>query len=139
MSKKTGWHIFKATINCLFYCGVIVGICYLFSWCYGFMYQAFSNPVYDSSSAFRRTIVVEEGENSLAVMKALEDKEVVGDYRVAYVRLVFSKYNGNIQPGSYHVAASMSLDTILGTLAQDSEIIGDTSESTESTEDSKEQ
>lgn len=122
MSKKMVWHMIKTMFSVMFYCAVIVGICYLFSFGYYFMYQAFSNPVYDSSTDLSRTVTVNEGQSSLSVMRTLEEKDIIEDYRVAYVRLNFSKYEGEIKPGKYYVSASMPLDSILGTLAQDSEV-----------------
>jgi cell division protein YceG involved in septum cleavage len=118
MARKFGFQLLTGALNVLFYGVAFVGICYICMHGYQFVYNVFSNPVNNASAQTLHTVTVEEGESALEVMKQLEDKGVIADYRVALARLYLSRYEGQLQTGSYYVTAAMPLDEILSVLAE---------------------
>ena len=113
---KFVWSVFMATVRVLLYFAVAFAILYAALESYRFGYRVFSNPVYDDRSTEVITVEIVEGQSDVDVMRELSQKGVVQDCYSAYFRLCFSKYNGQLKPGSYEVSASMALDEILEAL-----------------------
>lgn len=119
MAKKKVARAVSVAASTIIHCMVIVMICYVFAFSYKLAYQVFSNPVCDKDATGYHTVVVSEGEDSRSVAKELEEKGVVKDWEIAYLRLLVSPYKGKLKPGTYQVAASMQMDDIFAVLSQD--------------------
>lgn len=119
MAKKRVAQAVTLAVSTIVHCAVIVMICYFFAFSYQLAYQVFSNPVCDEHATSYHTVVIHEGEDSRSVVQELEEKGVIEDWTIAYLRLQVSSYKGKLKPGTYQVTASMSLDSIFAVLSQD--------------------
>lgn len=119
MAKKRVAQAVTLAISTIVHCAVIVMICYVFAFSYQLAYQVFSNPVCDKQATSYHTVVIREGEDSRSVVQELEEKGVIEDWTIAYLRLQVSSYRGKLKPGTYQVTASMPLDSIFAVLSQD--------------------
>lgn len=89
---------------------ILIVLVQAFYFAYQFSYDVFSDTVYNLNDNRDIAITVDSGASSMEVAALLEEKGVVEDKYVAFVRAKLTK--AAVMPGTYVLQPSMTLDEI---------------------------
>lgn len=110
-------------INVIIYIIIALIAVRVVTYAYTFAYDVFSDQAVNEDSDEQVTVEITEDMSTKDVGELLESKGLVKSASVFEYHTKFSQYNGLIQPGTYELSPSMTMDDILDVICniQDSE------------------
>lgn len=84
---------------------------------YSFGYRIFAEKPMTEGQGQVITIVVTESDTVRSVGVKLHDKGLIRDAKLFYFQEMFSNYHGMMQPGTYDLSTSMTVEEMLGIMA----------------------
>lgn len=88
--------------------------------CYTFGYRIFNEPPV-SASTLEVSIIVKDSDSVYDVATTLEEKRLIADKNIFFFQEWFSKFKGDIQPGTYELNPSMTGDEMIQIMAANKE------------------
>ena len=110
-------------VNVIIYILIAVVAVRLVTYAYQFSYDVFSDQAVAEDSDEQVTVEITEGMTAKDIGELLESKGLVKSARVFEYHTKFSQYKDQIQPGTYELSPSMTMDDMLRVICnvQDSE------------------
>ena len=94
---------------------ILIALVQVFYFAYQFSYDVFSDTAYNLNDNRDIAFTVESGSSTMEVAALLEEKGVIEDKYVAFVRSKITK--ATVMPGTYVLKPSMTLDEIYEVLS----------------------
>ncbi len=116
MIKKLFLGTFGIALNVVIYAVIILFAIRVVTYSYHFSYQVFGNVAVAEDSQEVIPVQIPEGASTDEVAAQLEKKGLIDDQRAFIVHTALTKYSGRIQPGSYELKPSMTMNEILSVL-----------------------
>ncbi|MFI3202423.1 MAG: endolytic transglycosylase MltG [Eubacteriales bacterium] len=117
MNKQSPISFILVTVVKFAVVATVVYYVYLFSVeVYTFGYRIFNEPPL-SASTFSVSITVGENDSVYDIATDLEENRLIEDKNIFFLQEWFSKYEGDIQPGTYELTPSMTGDEMIHIMA----------------------
>lgn len=102
------------------YLGVTIAVIYTGKEAYDFGYDIFNQePMADEEDGRDITVVLKAEDSVYQIGKILKKKGLIEDAKVFFVQEKLSNYKGKLQPGTYILNTSMTVDDMLAILAKE--------------------
>ena len=105
-------------IEVLFDILIILVIIRGFSWGYNFAYDVFNDDVKYAGVTSTKSIVIKADMDYKEVCRVLYENDLIKDKYVLMAKMKLNSCTDRIIPGTYTLKASMSYDTIMGTICE---------------------
>lgn len=116
MIKKLFLGTFGIALNVVIYVLIVLFAIRVVTYSYQFSYQVFGNVAVSENSQEVVPVQIPDGASTDEVAAQLKKKGLIEDERAFIVHTALTKYSGLIQPGSYELSPSMTMNEILSTI-----------------------